>query len=105
MARSWGGELPDWALEPHASGDEDEEGFLADDAEASVLFPEDSGGGGGGPEFAAQNVLAAVLLAASALAAGSVTLKLVLVGAALAAAAFRYIAIGLLLLAALAIFS
>jgi hypothetical protein len=101
-SRSWGGEVADWDVEPYTSDAEDE----ADEAETAVLLPPDqSGSGGGGPEFAAQNVLAVVLLGAAVLACGGVLLKLVAVGVALASAAFRYVAVGLILLVLLALFS
>lgn len=96
--RSWGGELPDWEIEPYSSTEE-----IEDDLEASVLGSDDDGGGGA--EFAFQNVLAAVLIGALALSLGNVLLKLCIVAAALISAAFRYSAIGFLIIVILALFS
>ena len=94
--QSWGGEAPDWDAEPSASDDE-----LEDALEAEILGPE----GGGGPEFAFQNALASVLLAALALSVGNVLLKLGVVAFALVSTAFRYTAVGFLVLFLLALFS
>lgn len=93
---SWGGEVPDWDLEPYASDEE-----LEDEIEAEVLGP----GGGGGPEFLFQNALAAVLLATLALSVGNILFKLVVVAFALVSTAFRYSAVGLLVIFLLALFS
>jgi len=98
LDRSWGGELPDWELEPY---DSDEE--IEDELEASVLSPESGGGGGG--EFAFQNVLAAVLLGALALSFGNLILKLGVVVFALVSAAFRYTSIAFLTIVILALLS
>lgn len=101
--QSWGGEVPDWELDPASSDGEEEE---EDPEVAGVLHPDEPDGyQGGGPEFAVQNVLAAVLLGALALSFGSVVLKLVVVGLALVSAAFRYTALGLLLFVLLAYFA
>lgn len=97
LDRSWGGELPDWELEPYDSEEE-----IEDELEASVLSPE-SGGGGGGGEFGFQNVLAAVLLGALALSFGNIFLKLGVVVFALVSAAFRYTSIGFLVIVILAL--
>ena len=100
--RSWGGEEADWELEPYTSDAEEE----ADEAELTVLLPPGGGGGRGAwTEFAAQNVLAAVLLGAAALSFGSVMLKLLAVGLALVSAAFRYVTVGAMLLVLLALFA
>jgi hypothetical protein len=97
LNRSWGGELPDWELEPYDSDEEFE-----DELEASVLSPE-SGGGGGGGEFAFQNVLAAFLLGALALSFGNIFFKLGVVVFALVSAALRYTSIGFLVIVILAL--
>jgi hypothetical protein len=99
LDRSWGGELPDWELEPYDSEDE-----IEDELEASVLSPE-SGGGRGGGEFAFQNVLAAVLLGALALSFANILLKLGVVVFALVSAAIRYTSIGFLVIVILALLS
>ena len=96
--RSWGGELPDWELEPYDSVEEFE-----DELEASVLSPEGSNGGGG--EFAFQNVLAAVLLGALALSCGNILLKLGVVVFALVSAALRYTTVAFLVIVILALLS
>ena len=98
LDRSWGGEAPDWELEPYDSNEE-----IEDELEASVLSPESGGGGGG--EFAFQNVLAAVLLGAFALSMGNILLKLGVVVFALVSAAFRYTTIGFLVIVILALLS
>lgn len=97
LQRSWGGELPDWELDPYCSDDEVEE-----DVDAAV-FGGGDGDGGGGFEF--QNGLAAVLIGALALAVGNVLFKLGVVAAALIGAAFRYTAVGFIVVVLIALFS
>jgi len=93
---SWGGEVPDWDFEPYSSDEEFE-----NDIEAEILGPD----GGGGSEFAFQNALAAGLLVALAMSIGNVLLKLIVVAFALVSTAFRYTAVGFLVLFILALFS
>lgn len=97
LQRSWGGEVPDWELEPHSSDDEIEE-----ELDAAVF-----GGGNGddGEGFEFQNALAAVLIGALFLALGNVLIKLGIVAAALVAAAFRYTAVGFVVVVIIALFS
>ena len=98
--RSWGGEVPDWDLEPYSSSAE-----VEDELEAAILGSDEDGGGGGGSDFAFQNILAAVLIGALALSLGTVLFKLGIVITALISAAFRYSTIGILIIVILALFS
>ena len=96
--QSWGGELQDWEIEPYSSDAEVEE-----DIEGYILDGDDAGGNG--IDFAVQNILAGLLLGALGLSIGSLLAKLAIVTAALVSAAFRYVAIGFLVILILAFFS
>lgn len=96
VQQSWGGEAPDWELKPYDSDAE-----LEEELDSSVLPPD----GEGSPQFAFQNALAAALLAAIVLSVGNILLKLAVVAFALISAAFRYTAIGFLVIFILALFS
>ena len=57
------------------------------------------------PEYLLQNALALTLITLLLLSTGNVLIKLVFVGYTLVAAAFRYVAVGVLLLVLLVVFS
>jgi hypothetical protein len=94
--QSWGGEAPDWELQPYDSDAEVEE-----ELDASVLPPD----GEGSTQFAFQNALAAALLAAIVLSVGNIVVKLAVVAFALVSAAFRYTAVGFFVIFILALCS
>lgn len=93
---SWGGETPDWDLEPYTSDEETEQDIQ------NELFPPE--GKDEGPQFVVQNALALVLLGSLALASINVLLKLGTIAFALVSAAFRYTVVGIFVLILLVLF-
>lgn len=91
-AASWASnEVPDWEQPFSSNSDDDELAYLEDP-------------GKGGPNFYIQNALAALLLGLFVISAGSVFWKLLVVGFALASAAFRYSVVSILILILLTVY-